>query len=95
MGLRSGLAVAGVGLAVLVSACSTSGPGRPSDDTLVVMATAAKPVSTTTPVDDPFGFGTAGTDTVGGSIPDGQTLSPFDVTNPAIAWMDPALLEAV
>jgi hypothetical protein len=36
----------------------------------------------------------AATDTYGGWIRDGQPLSPFDVSNPALAQLDPALLKA-
>jgi zinc D-Ala-D-Ala carboxypeptidase len=45
--------------------------------------------------DSAFSIGRAATDTIGGYLPDGQTLSPFDVTNPVIAWLDPPLLAAV
>ncbi|MDT5162551.1 MAG: zinc D-Ala-D-Ala carboxypeptidase, partial [Mycobacterium sp.] len=54
-------------------------------------------VSTTAPAPapDPLRIGLAATDTYGGWIPDGQTLSPFDVSNPALAQLDPSLLNAV
>jgi D-alanyl-D-alanine carboxypeptidase len=54
-------------------------------------------VSTTEPAppSEPFTIGPAATDTYGGWIPDGQTLSPFDASNPALALLDPALLKAV
>jgi D-alanyl-D-alanine carboxypeptidase len=56
-----------------------------------------EPVSTSAPTSPPapLTIGQAATDTYGGWIPDGQTLSPFDVTNPALAQLDPALLDAV
>ena len=44
---------------------------------------------------EPFSIGRAATDTIGGYLPDGQTLSPFDTTNPVIAWLDPPLLTAI
>jgi hypothetical protein len=44
---------------------------------------------------EPFTIGPAATDTYGGWIPDGQTLSPFDVSNPALAQLDPPLLNAI
>jgi D-alanyl-D-alanine carboxypeptidase len=28
-------------------------------------------------------------------LPDGRTLSPFDVSNPVIGWLDPLLLKAI
>ena len=38
--------------------------------------------------DEPFSIGRAATDTIGGYLPDGQTLSPFDATNPVIGgWI--------
>jgi D-alanyl-D-alanine dipeptidase len=55
-----------------------------------------EPVSTTAPSPpDPLTIGPAATDSTGGWIPDGQTLSPFDVSNPALAQLDPSLLDAI
>lgn len=56
-----------------------------------------EPVSTTEPTSPPapLTIGPAAIDTYGGWIPDGQTLSPFDVSNPALGQLDPALLTAV
>ncbi|HEX2213657.1 MAG TPA: M15 family metallopeptidase [Mycobacterium sp.] len=44
---------------------------------------------------EPLSIGPAAADTVGGWLPDGRMLSPFDVTNPIVGWLDPDLLEAV
>jgi len=68
---------------LLISGCATVVP--------------VEPVSTTEPTDAPapLTIGPAATDTYGGWIPDGQTLSPFDLSNPAVAQLDPALLKAV
>lgn len=44
---------------------------------------------------DAFTIGTGATDTFGGWMPDGQTLTPFDVSNPVVGWMDPLLLKAI
>jgi D-alanyl-D-alanine carboxypeptidase len=54
-------------------------------------------VATTEPTAPPapLTIGPAATDTYGGWIPDGQTLSPFDTSNPAVTNLDPALLTAV
>jgi zinc D-Ala-D-Ala carboxypeptidase len=54
-------------------------------------------VSTTEPTAPPeqLAIGPAATDTYGGWIADGQTLSPFDASNPALAQLDPALLDAI
>jgi zinc D-Ala-D-Ala carboxypeptidase len=69
--------------ALLVGGCATTVP--------------IQPVSTTapTPTPEPFTIGPAATDTYGGWIADGQTLSPSDVLNPAMAQLDPALLNAI
>ncbi len=69
--------------ALLVGGCAT--------------AVQIEPVSTTEPAPppEPLTIGPAATDTYGGWIPDGQTLSPFDVSNPALAQLDPALLNAI
>jgi hypothetical protein len=60
-------------------------------------AVPIEPVSTTEPAPPPapLSIGPAATDTFGGWIPEGQTLSPFDVSNPALAQLDPALLQAI
>jgi D-alanyl-D-alanine carboxypeptidase len=70
-------------LALLVGGCTTTVP--------------IEPVSTTEPTSPPaeLTIGRAATDTYGGWIPDGQTLSPFDTSNPAVTNLDPALLAAV
>ena len=52
-------------------------------------------MSAPAPDDTGFSIGRAATDTVGGYLPDGKTLSPFDTANPVIAWLDPPLLAAV
>jgi len=40
-------------------------------------------------------IGSSATDTVGGWLPDGVTLSPFDDVNPIVQWLDPALRKAI
>ena len=76
-------ALAAATLALLVSGCAAVIP--------------IEPVSTTepTPAPAPLSIGPAATDTFGGWLPDGQTLSPFDTSNPAVTNLDPALLAAV
>ncbi|WP_347684783.1 M15 family metallopeptidase [Mycobacterium sp. B14F4] len=44
---------------------------------------------------EPLRIGPAAQDTVGGWLPEGRTLSPFDVDHPIVEWLDPALLTAV
>ena len=88
--------VAGIGLMLLLAACA------PSNPTAAPTAAAgsrplATPAAQQSPVtdDQPFLIGPAATDTIGGYLPDGQTISPFDATNPVIAWLDPALRAAI
>lgn len=60
---------------------------------LVAPATAAA-----APGDGPNDTTPAGppaADTLGGWIPEGQRVSPFDLSNPAVSRLDPALLDAV
>ena len=45
--------------------------------------------------DDALSIGSAAIDTTGGSIPDGQMVSPFDVGNPVVGLLDPLLLKAI
>jgi D-alanyl-D-alanine carboxypeptidase len=68
---------------MLVGGCATAVP--------------IEPVSTTEPTSPPapLTIGPAATDTYGGWLPDGQTLSPFDVSNPALTQLDPGLLNAI
>jgi zinc D-Ala-D-Ala carboxypeptidase len=58
-----------------------------------------KPVATTEPSPpppaEPLTIGPAATDTFGGWLPDGQTLSPGDVSNPVLSQLDPMLLKAI
>ncbi|RAV06862.1 peptidase M15 [Mycolicibacterium sp. GF69] len=44
---------------------------------------------------EPLSIGPAAQDTVGGWLPDGRMLSPFDTHDPIVGWLDPALREAV
>ncbi len=88
--------VAGIGLTLLLGACSPSNPTAAP-----VPAAGSRPLATPAaqqspvPDDGTFSIGPAATDTIGGYLPDGQTISPFDATNPVIAWLDPALLAAI
>ena len=45
--------------------------------------------------DDALSIGSAAIDTTGGSIPDGQMVSPLDVGNPVVGLLDPLLLRAI
>ncbi|MGE0215559.1 M15 family metallopeptidase [Mycolicibacterium sp.] len=44
---------------------------------------------------DALSIGPAAVDTTGGWLPDDTMLSPFDVANPVLSQLDPALLQAV
>jgi hypothetical protein len=56
----------------------------------------AQPLPAPSPTDNPSPLvGVAATDTVGGWLPAGVTLSPFDVANPIVGNLDPALLKAI
>jgi hypothetical protein len=55
----------------------------------------AQPPSPPPSDDAAFDIGAAAIDSVGGWLPDGVTLSPFDVSNPIVGQLDPALLAAV
>ncbi|MCH9736644.1 MAG: D-alanyl-D-alanine carboxypeptidase family protein, partial [Actinomycetia bacterium] len=47
------------------------------------------------PADRALDIGPGAVDTVGGWLPEGVTLSPFDTVNPVLSQLDPALLQAV
>jgi zinc D-Ala-D-Ala carboxypeptidase len=85
MPLRN-MTVVGVGLTLLLAACATSEP---------VAAPVVKMANGPAPDDDSFSIGPAASDTTGGYIPDNHIVTPFDVANPVIGWLDPALLAAV
>ncbi len=88
--------VAGIGLILLLTACVPSNPtAAPAH--AVGSRPLATPAAQQSPVpdDQTSWIGPAATDTIGGYLPDGQTISPFDVTNPVIAWLDPPLLAAI
>lgn len=59
------------------------------------MAPAGQAPNGPAPDGDAFSIGSAATDTIGGYLPDGKTLSPFDAANPVIGWLDPQLLAAI
>ncbi|RDH79407.1 peptidase M15 [Mycolicibacterium moriokaense] len=92
------MTVAGAGLALLLSACTPSNqaiaPGPAAGDRASAAPIAA--LSGGPAADDAtFSIGPAAVDTVGGYLPDGRMLSPFDTANPVIGWLDPPLLAAV
>ena len=92
------MTVAGIGLAALLGACASPYPtSEPTHAAGIepMVAPASQLANGPAGDDEPFSIGRAATDTIGGYLPDGQTLSPFDATNPVIAWLDPPLLTAI
>ena len=92
------MTVAGVGLTLLLAACASPHPTTApmqAAGTEPMTAPAAQLTNGPTPDDAGFSIGPAGTDTIGGYLPDGRTLSPFEAANPVIAWLDPPLLTAI
>jgi uncharacterized protein YaiE (UPF0345 family) len=51
--------------------------------------------SNVAPEGEVISIGSAAVDTTGGSIPVGQMISPFDVGNPVVGFLQPALLAAI
>lgn len=60
------------------------------DDSLIGPSAAGAPTG-----DVPFSLGPAATDTFGGYLPEDSTLTPYDVDDPVVGRLDPALLAAV
>ena len=92
------LTVVGIGLTLLLGACTTSQPEiqrTPAAGSGVLAAPAVKMSNGPGPDDETFSIGPAATDTIGGYIPDHQTVTPFDVPNPVVGWLDPPLLAAI
>jgi zinc D-Ala-D-Ala carboxypeptidase len=74
-------------LALTVGGCASSWAEPPTSPTATTDAPA--------PADQTLSIGTAATDTFGGWLPDGVTLSPFDESSPIVAHLDPLLLKAI
>jgi D-alanyl-D-alanine carboxypeptidase len=84
--------VLGCACGVLFGAApSHADPAEPgSGDTLV-----GPSATYTQPSPEELGVGPAATDTFGGYLPENGTLTAFDVENPIVGRLDPALLAAV
>ena len=90
--------MAGIGLTLLLGACAPSGSmAEPTQaaGSEILAAPSAQMASSPAPDDESFSIGPAAIDTVGGYLPDGRTVSPFDVDNPVIGWIDPTLVTAI
>ncbi|MCB0949811.1 MAG: M15 family metallopeptidase [Mycobacterium sp.] len=79
----------------LVSTAVPAPPAPPAPTAPPAPPEPPAPAVPPVPVDPTLAIGPAGVDTVGGWLPDGVTLSPFDAANPILARLDPALLLAV
>ncbi|MCV7420231.1 M15 family metallopeptidase [Mycobacterium yunnanensis] len=84
----TGSVVTAVGLSALLMSCGTTSPPTSAPPTSAPPPTAAVAV-------EPLSIGTAAEDTTGGLVADGQLISPFDVENPAVGFLEPALLAAI
>ena len=94
-GISRALVTIGGALTVTaLAACGQSAPQVMLVQTSIVLPPQPEPVAPNPPV-EPLSIGPAAVDTTGGWLPDGTTLSPFDVTNPILSQMDPALLTAL
>ena len=91
------MTVAGTGLALLLGACTTTREAAPTPAVGGVVSATPAVQMTGGPAPDveKFSIGPSATDTIGGYLPDGQMLTPFDVANPVVGWLDPPLLTAV
>ncbi|MGH3643049.1 MAG: M15 family metallopeptidase [Mycobacterium sp.] len=102
----SGSVVTALGLSAMLMGCapadqvaalpsvSSLGSGIAAEP-LAIGSAASPPPRGRTPADDALSIGAAGVDTTGGSIPDGQMISPFDVENPVVGLLDPSLANAI
>lgn len=79
---------AGVLLGAPTASADPAAPG--TDDALIGPSAAGPPQG-----EQSFSLGPAATDTFGGYLPDGATLTAYDVSDPVIGRLDPALLDAV
>jgi hypothetical protein len=79
----SGSVATALGLGAILIGCTPAEPRTPPPP--VGPAAAVEPLS----------IGAAAVDTTGGSIPDGQMVSPFAVENPVVGFLDPSLLTAI
>ncbi len=88
------LTTVGAALSVLALAgCGAQSPTVKLVHTTVAPVPAPPPPAV--PADPALAIGSGAVDTVGGWLPDGVTLSPFDSANPVLSQLDPALLQAV
>lgn len=99
----NGSVVTAVGLSAILMGC---GPTQHAAIPPATHAVAVEPLavgSASVPLSgstdparaDALSVGTGAVDTTGGSIPEGQMVSPFDVKNPVVGFLDPLLRKAI
>lgn len=93
-GIPRKLAAIGAALAVTLTACGQQ-PQVMLVQTSIELPPPPLEPAPPPPPGDQLTIGAAAVDTTGGWLPEGTTLSPFDVTNPILSQIDPALLTAV
>jgi hypothetical protein len=99
----NGSVVTALGLSAMLVGCSPVAPqpapvtGHAATAEPLAIGPAATPTAGGAgPADgDALSFGVGAVDTTGGSIPDGQLVSPFDVKNPVVGFLDPLLRNAI
>ena len=99
----SGSVVTALGLGVILMGCTpatpapvpTTGPPVAVEPLAIGLAATLAP-SRRDPADDSTSsIGTGAVDTTSGFLPDNQMVSPFDVKNPIVGFLDPMLLKAI
>ena len=98
----SGSILTALGLCTSLAGCA---PGNQAPAPATRPAAAVVPLGVGPAADAPsvgaatdgsaLSIGEAAVDTTGGSIPDGQFVSPFDVKNPVVGLLDPPLQSAI
>jgi hypothetical protein len=99
----NGSVVTAVGLSAILMGCSPTQHAviPPASSAITVEPLAVGPASVPSsgsidPADaDALSVGTGAVDTTGGSIPEGQMVSPFDAKNPVVGFLDPLLRNAI
>jgi D-alanyl-D-alanine carboxypeptidase len=93
---------AALGLSALVVGCTPADPTVPTTEgpavavePLAIGPAVTAPAAAPDAGADATLIGKGAVDTTGGSIPDGQMLSPFDMANPVVGLLDPLLRKAI
>lgn len=91
-----------LGLSAVLMGCGAMGqaPGSVTGHAIAASPLGVGPATTpgstaSGAVPEALSIGAGAVDTTGGSIPDGQMVSPFDVKNPVVGLLEPPLRQAV